>query len=533
MENITEKTVDSNKTLEKITDLLYLQAPVSNATIIFLALLSFFILERYSDSALHIIWPLMMIVMALYRLFLWHQWEHQKNNTPKVATYIYWLNRYTFASATVGIIWSSLFFLHYTNYDLILYAFLLMVYFGVSASAVAILSVSLRAFGGYTFPIFFSFIIALYQLNDSASSFLIIVAITYYLMLTLFSININKQIIHSITLQLHNDRLIKQLHQEIEQRESLIKARTNQLELSNQQLLDSENRLQNVITASELGYWDWNYQTGVNVVNSRWLEILGLSRDDIEDNIKDLTSRIHPDDSQRTLDIIYLAIKKNKPYVADFRMKHKNGHWVWIEGAGAVIESDKITHEPLRLCGTHQDISYRKKIETKLEHQAKHDYLTNLYNRVELKKHFQNELARAERYHHNFSIFMIDIDHFKLVNDTYGHQSGDLVLKTFSLFLQDTVRETDYVARYGGEEFVVMLSETTIEEAEELAERLRLKTAALTIELNHLPFNITISIGIASYPEHGQSYDDIFNAADMAMYQAKKCGRNCISSAKL
>lgn len=126
---------------------------------------------------------------------------------------------------------------------------------------------------------------------------------------------------------------------------------------------------------------------------------------------------------------------------------------------------------------------------------------------------------------------MIDIDYFKSINDNYGHLAGDQVLQQFAAFIKDTIRNTDYAARYGGEEFVIILPETSLQKAEELAERLRKLTSELTIVLEQVTLKITISIGISCYPEHAQSYEHMLEVADSAMYQAKMSGRNRISSA--
>ncbi len=124
---------------------------------------------------------------------------------------------------------------------------------------------------------------------------------------------------------------------------------------------------------------------------------------------------------------------------------------------------------------------------------------------------------------------MIDIDHFKPINDTYGHQTGDTVLRSFAAVLSGSVRQTDYAARYGGEEFIVILTETHLPQAEELAERLRISIAEHSILLAEgKELNITVSIGIASYPEHAQSREGLLKAADSAMYAAKRAGRNCV-----
>jgi diguanylate cyclase (GGDEF)-like protein/PAS domain S-box-containing protein len=136
--------------------------------------------------------------------------------------------------------------------------------------------------------------------------------------------------------------------------------------LAEEQSQISKHQLENVIEGAQLGYWDWNYKTGEHIVNDRWLSMLGLSRDKLTNTLSDWEDLIHPDDKQSVIDTVQAHIKSNEAYVADFRMKHAAGHWVWIQGAGAVVEFDETNHEPLRLCGTHQDITARKKIEAKL-----------------------------------------------------------------------------------------------------------------------------------------------------------------------
>lgn len=132
-----------------------------------------------------------------------------------------------------------------------------------------------------------------------------------------------------------------------------------------EQLQVSKHQLENVISGAQLGYWDWNYKTGEHVVNDRWLAMLGLSRRYIENTLNDWANLIHPDDKQSVIETVQSHIKSNEAYVTEFRMKHSDGHWVWIQGAGAVVEFDD-NLQPLRLCGTHQDITTRKVIEEKL-----------------------------------------------------------------------------------------------------------------------------------------------------------------------
>ncbi|MCQ8104229.1 PAS domain-containing protein [Methylomonas sp. SURF-2] len=128
-----------------------------------------------------------------------------------------------------------------------------------------------------------------------------------------------------------------------------------------------ERQLALVIDGAELGYWDWDYVSGKHEVNQRWLDMLGLRQDELDNYIHDWHHRIHPEDHDRVRDLISAHIASGTPYVVEFRMRHKAGHWVWIQGSGSVVESDPLSGQPTRLCGTHQDISARKRFEKNLQ----------------------------------------------------------------------------------------------------------------------------------------------------------------------
>lgn len=163
-----------------------------------------------------------------------------------------------------------------------------------------------------------------------------------------------------------------------------------------------------------------------------------------------------------------------------------------------------------------------------LEQLATHDVLTGLLNRRALELRMIDEVNRFNRYGAQLSVLMIDIDHFKNVNDQWGHLTGDHVLKQVARFIMDSVRNTDIVARYGGEEFVALLPMTSPEDAMALAERLCRHVAAETISLdNGEQLRVTVSIGVApSKPGEGMRWDTLLDYSDQAMYQAKQAGRN-------
>ena len=165
------------------------------------------------------------------------------------------------------------------------------------------------------------------------------------------------------------------------------------------------------------------------------------------------------------------------------------------------------------------------------------DPLTRVYNRGHFSTRLPDELARAFRYQRALSIALCDIDHFKRVNDTYGHQAGDVVLREFARILSDTTRpKIDWVARYGGEEFVIVLPETGLEGATRMAERVRRRIASASISAGTEQLRITASFGVSGFdspPEGGVSPETLIGRADALLYQAQEGGRNRVVSGPL
>ncbi len=170
----------------------------------------------------------------------------------------------------------------------------------------------------------------------------------------------------------------------------------------------------------------------------------------------------------------------------------------------------------------------RKHMEEELKYLATHDAVTGLFNRSDMDRRVVDEVGRVVRYKRPLSIFMVDIDHFKQVNDRYGHAAGDDVLHDIAEILQQTTRTADFVARYGGEEFVIILPETPLAKAKELAERIRHQVAQSSFPVDGESVSLTVSIGIAALSGHSRSWRELLKRADAAMYEAKSAGRNCV-----
>jgi len=162
-----------------------------------------------------------------------------------------------------------------------------------------------------------------------------------------------------------------------------------------------------------------------------------------------------------------------------------------------------------------------------LQEMANRDGLTGLFNHRYFHEQLSKDFLRARRYHEILSCVLLDIDHFKKFNDTYGHQTGDIVLSTLGRIIEDSVRDTDLAARYGGEEFTLVLYHTDGPAALYVAERLRQAVEGCEVDAEGKVLNVTISLGVATFP-HEQIHDskELIECADKALYQAKENGRN-------
>ena len=165
-------------------------------------------------------------------------------------------------------------------------------------------------------------------------------------------------------------------------------------------------------------------------------------------------------------------------------------------------------------------------LQSQLREQAIRDALTNLFNRRYLEETLERELARATRKSYPLCVIMMDLDYFKDVNDTYGHEAGDVVLKTLAETVTKQSRHGDFVCRYGGEEFVLVMPNINIAIAKERADELHQIINALNIKYGVFNLTTTISMGVAMYPEYGKTKEELLRAADRALYAAKNMGRN-------
>lgn len=219
------------------------------------------------------------------------------------------------------------------------------------------------------------------------------------------------------------------------------------------------------------------------------------------------------------------AQSKNEPTLCEDTIV-SHGHTLTMLAGRKMVDTGEGTP---RLLGFSIDITERKLSEQRIEHLATHDPLTQLPNRNLLQDRLQHAVVHAHRYNRLVAVMFLDLDRFKLINDSLGHTAGDQLLKIMAARLQGIVREGDTVARLGGDEFVVILEDLTNEEdATRVAEQI-LKEIPRPVSLNSHELSITTSVGISLYPKDGQAPDTLIKDADTAMYQAKELGGNHFS----
>jgi diguanylate cyclase (GGDEF)-like protein len=166
-----------------------------------------------------------------------------------------------------------------------------------------------------------------------------------------------------------------------------------------------------------------------------------------------------------------------------------------------------------------------KQMQQKIKRLSEEDYLTKLYNRRKIHEIIETEIKRSRRYSSDFAVLLLDIDNFKNINDTYGHNAGDKVLVEFSSIIKHTIRESDIASRWGGEEFLVICPETTADGAISLAEKIRHNIENRTFEKAG---NITASIGVAGV-QHDDNVKSLISRADQALYSSKHAGKNRVT----
>jgi diguanylate cyclase (GGDEF)-like protein/PAS domain S-box-containing protein len=289
-------------------------------------------------------------------------------------------------------------------------------------------------------------------------------------------------------------------------------------------LHDSEKRFRNILDNAPIGMSVLTLDGKFILVNRSLCEILGYEKEELKKmTFQEVT---HPDDLESNLvNVQRLLNGSNTSYHMEKRYVRKDQQIVWTQLTSSYVRDP--VGAPQYLVAQIEDVTERRRDREQIQQLAYYDILTSLPNRRLLKDRLTQSLAQAKRYQRSLALMFLDLDNFKLVNDTLGHDMGDELLKVVAARLQACVRGIDTVCRQGGDEFIIVLSEITHPEDAAVVANKIIDTINKPISLNENDVHITTSIGIAVYPVNGT--DDakvLMKKADLAMYETKDKGRN-------
>jgi diguanylate cyclase (GGDEF)-like protein/PAS domain S-box-containing protein len=321
-----------------------------------------------------------------------------------------------------------------------------------------------------------------------------------------------------------------------------------------------ERCLHTILNIIAEGIWDWNANTGYVYRSPGWYRMLGYDVDSLDNSVLTWENIIHPDDFQRVMAHFDAFITHTSPkYKIQYRCLKKDGNYLWIEDTAKIVDENE-DGSVARVIGSHRDISDEKALaqQNELEKQdlkaiiekqtselnqanhalcekiqlveklARTDKLTNISNRFGFESKLDGEISRARRFNESLSLVLFDLDEFKPVNDIHGHTIGDELLVTVGELLTQNLREVDLPVRWGGDEFMILLVNTPLEKATQLAQKIRLIISE-NAQINK--FGVTASFGVACLHSDETAKEFIIRA-DKALYQAKNQGRNLVITAE-
>ncbi len=328
---------------------------------------------------------------------------------------------------------------------------------------------------------------------------------------------------------------------------------------SNQEL--TSNYIDEVISE---GIWDWNTNTGTVTRSASWYRMLEYLPDNSATEKFNWENIIHPTDFSRMITVLedYISGKTDQ-YQLEYRCLKGNGKYLWVKASAKIVERNK-DGSVARIIGSHVDIQQQKLTQQALDKQnkilieenfnlqndvtqlnlelekkqlqlqqqieysknnANTDRLTGIYNRKKFENELAKEISRAERYEAPMSLAIDDVDHFKKINDSYGHEQGDLVLCGVADKISQEIRTTDIVARWGDQEFILILPETNLQKARLIAEKLRLAVAEISVEG---VMSLSCSIGVTEF-QYADNEDGLLKRLDIGLKDAKDKGCNRVS----
>lgn len=291
-------------------------------------------------------------------------------------------------------------------------------------------------------------------------------------------------------------------------------------------LKKSQEQISMAMQVANDGIWDWNMKANTVEFDERYYTMAGYENKAFDYSFDEWQKRVHKDDIANAFEKFEAYLdKKTDKYEVDFRFLRAEGYYMWIRAKGKIVAYDE-DGKPERFVGTHSDINKEKEDEDKIKFQAHYDTLTRLPNRFLTLDRLKIKCIKSAHNATMVALLFIDLDDFKKINDTLGHEFGDEILVETAQRLINSVRRSDTVGRLGGDEFVIILDDIKHNEVILNIVQNVLSSFITPFEIDNRKFSLGASIGIACYPQDGQTPSTLLKHADTAMYSAKDNGKN-------
>ncbi|MCX7749545.1 MAG: EAL domain-containing protein [Clostridia bacterium] len=314
------------------------------------------------------------------------------------------------------------------------------------------------------------------------------------------------------------------LYEELTTSQEALRKQYDELSITQEKLLESEERYQIAVEGSNDAIWDWNVAENKIFYSDKFYEVLGYEKGEIGSSYRDIKQLYHPED-------LRYAVKMNREHrkgnISVFRyecrLKTKNGSFKWLLVRGRAVKDEQ--GKVIRMAGSLTDISERKDQEQVIKQLAYYDSLTGLPNRIILYEATEKAIQKAVKNGKKGALAFIDLDNFKMINDSFGHSFGDLLLMEIGTRLVAEMKYECTVSRLGGDEFIILVenldSHSTIQQ---FANQL-MDVFSNPFTVSGTYFYMTVSIGISIFPDDTQDVETLLKNADMAMYRAKRKGK--------
>nr|WP_320165615.1 EAL domain-containing protein [uncultured Methylophaga sp.] len=522
--------MDDQEILRKQADRLFEEALFSNLTVIGVAILIVTVLFDYlqSQSLLLVGWSSAICLLSICRLAV--LFLYKKHNALFGLSAKGWMTLYTFLTGCVGTVWGLASIFYIVIDDIQINTLFYILISTVVAAAVPVLSAWFPTFLAYTIPqLVLLTSMSLYQIQtvnvDKLAYILTVGFIAYYLLMFSMARRANQNLIKSLKLQESNQYLLTKLNDEMLQREELIKERTKELSLSNDKLKASQEhmlKLSRAVESSPNPILITDANGTIEYVNKRCEKLSGYTAVEMHgQRLETYKSNKMP---SAFFDEIWHQTASEGQWSGEIENCRKDGSHYWVKLYLAAVYDDQknINH----YVAIYEDITESRKLAKKLSFQATHDNLTGLINRTEFERRLSMLVNDAQRIGTQHALCFLDLDQFKVINDTCGHIAGDELLRQLGSLLGGSTRKSDTLARLGGDEFAILVEDCELEKAEFIANEIKELVSQFQFIWDTQVFTVGVSIGVTTITSATRNRTEALKQADSACYAAKNSGRN-------